>query len=74
MVVDLCGIQGVLPFCNVCFVASSKDLLTLQIKLSIHLALGRVGLCPRSPKMGSPACICSGGFGERSPFVILGKN
>ena len=29
------------------------------------MAMGRVGLCPRSPKVGSTACVCSGSFYEQ---------
>lgn len=46
----------------------------MQIKLSVHLAMGRVGLCLRPAKMGPTTCICSGGSGERSSFVLLGQS
>ena len=52
----------------------TNGILTLQIKLPIHLAMGRVGLCLRPPKMGPAARVCSGGFGERSAFVVLGQS
>lgn len=46
----------------------------MQIQLSVHLALGGVGLCLRPAKVGPTTCICSGGPGERSSFVLLGKS
>lgn len=48
--------------------------LIMQIQLSVHLALGGVGLCLRPAKVGPTTCICSGGPGERSSFILLGKS
>ena len=50
------------------------DGFSIQVKLSVHLALGRVGLCVRSPEVGPSTCLCSGGFGEGSSLVILGQS
>lgn len=46
----------------------------MQVKLPIHLAMGRVGLRLGPSKMGPTTCVCPGSFGERSPFVILGQS
>lgn len=51
-----------------------NNFLILQGKFSIHLAVGRVGLCLRTSKMGSTTGVCSGSVRERSPFVVLGQN
>lgn len=48
--------------------------IVLQVKLSIYLAMGRMGVCVRSPKMGPTTCVCSRGLGKGSPPFILGQN
>lgn len=60
-----------------CLCTNSEIILfeiVLQVKLSIYLAMGRMGVCVGSPKVGPTTCFCSRGFGKGSPSFILGQN
>lgn len=49
-------------------------IVVFQIKFSIYLAMGRMGLCLGPSKMGTTASFCTGGFGKGSAPIILGQN